>query len=616
MVIDVLINGNLVTEPSNITDIKLVVTNEKDVRRVEFEGDLTWGFNDLRDPNDPFALFNQIQLQGTTGGIGVLQAQDLELIARERGRSILLTKSMINLWTAVKDNEKREFAAPIITKGGTDWISAHTEGLTFEFMMAQNAFTKDDFILSPYVIEKQDQLLEKIMVALTAVTIITQLKTQLQEVQEILADAATLSPWVAIAKIALRIIYIASLLVLLANTIAKILNLLIQPVKYICGMTVLKHFQAGFGHLGMTFESSIFQGGEELLTIFPEKYFNPKNKEFDNLKGWIKPDKNKQKGFYKGDFLSFINIFRQYYNAKIIVDEVNKIVKFERRDYVGRVANYTLPDVWSKETLNFEDFKANYLLSFQPDLNDRHTIGEYFGTSSQLGLSIIGSIDPQKSLLDGGKTISMPFSLFKVKTELSDVEVAVKAMLETIDFSLNLLVSGVNIAIKSINEVIKLVNKILKIMKSLGIDLKIKINPIPVLKKVDLSKAIEDRIGMFKMEDDIVSVPKIAYVKNTTNDKNNKQLKPLNADDILERYHSIDFFSRNTNQYINKETTLDRITFDEVYDIITADELPNGVKLVRMSWSPFEHKAEITVKIPYIYAYNNLAETKSIPDGS
>lgn len=611
--------GNIeVMQPTNLQDLKLLITNDTNtnVKRVEFDGDPTWGLNDLRYTNDPFSLLDKIRLDGANGGVGVLEAQEFTITARERGRQIKIADSMIDLWAATYDYEKREISAPLFSKGGTDWISTNAEGVTFDFIMSQGFFTSDEFVLAPYVVEKETQIIEKILVALTAYSLIVQIRDQVQSIQEIAADSASMSPWTAVLKIAVRVLYIATLLLLLVETLAKIINLLIQPVKYISGMTVKRHFEIGFSYLGMNFKSSIFDGDEQYLTIFPEKYYSPKNKEIDNLKGWIKPDKTKQNGYYKGDFLSFIEAFKLYYNAKVIVDQSTNTVIFERRDYVGKVANYTLPQVWSSQTFNKEDFRANYQVKFLTDINDRHTIANYSGTSAQVSMSITGASSPQRSLLSGGKSVNVPFALFKVKTELSDVEVALKLMLKTMEVSLNVLITVVNAAIKVINAVISVINKIIKVLKTLGISIKVNIKPVKELKKVNFTQGIDERVGIFKMEDDIVSVPKIAYVKNTSSPKNNKQLKELNADYVLETYHSIDFFSRNTNQYISKQAILTGITFDEVYDIIEADELQNGTKLISLSWSPFNHTAEISVKIPYIYAKNNLTETKYVDNGS
>lgn len=614
----VTIGGVQVIEPTNLNDLKLVITNDTNtnVKRVEFDGDPTWGLGDLRYSNDPFNILDKIRLDGASGGVGVLEAQEFSIITKERGRQIKIAESMIDLWAATYDYEKREISAPLFSKGGTDWISTNTEGVTFDFIMSQGYFTSDEFVLAPYIIEKETQIIEKILVALTAFTLITQIRDQIQSVQEIISESGSMSPWTAVLKIATRVLYIATLLLLLVETLAKIINLLIQPVKYISGMSVKRHFEVGFAFLGMNFKSSIFDGEEQYLTIFPEKYYSPKNKEIDNLKGWIKPDKTKQNGYYKGDFLSFIETFKQYYNAKIIVDQTTNTVIFERRDYVGKVANFQLPQVWSSETLNKEDFKANYQVKFLTDINDRHTIANYSGTSAQVSMSITGASIPQRSLLSGGKNINVPFALFKVKTELSDVEKALKLMLLSVEVPLNALITVVNIAIKAINAVISVINKIIKVLKTIGIKIKVNIKPVKELKKVNFTQKIDERVGIFKMEDDIVSAPKLAYVKNTANALNNKQLKELNADYVLETYHSIDFFSRNTNQYISKQAILTGITFDEVYDIIEADELQNGTKLISLSWSPFNHTAEISVKIPYIYANNNLTETKYVDNGS
>jgi len=137
--------------------------------------------------NDKCFLLDKIRLDGEKGGIGVLEAQEFSIVAKERGKTIQIAKSMINLWDAVYDYEKREISAPLHTKGGTDWISNNAEGLSFEFIMANGHITTDDFILSPYVLEKETPTSEKILVAITAITVITQVRDQVQAIQEIVA---------------------------------------------------------------------------------------------------------------------------------------------------------------------------------------------------------------------------------------------------------------------------------------------------------------------------------------------------------------------------------------------------------------------------------------------
>lgn len=610
------ISSILVNDPTNYKEIGLKVDVDPETldKVVAFDGNLNFGTGDLRYANDAYSLLDSIMMAGVTGGNGVAEAVPITLEVDEFGRKIVLLDALLNLWEGSYNRKRREISAPLIQRGGNDWLAKNTEGLSFEYLKAIGKINNSDIILAPYVIEKQNQNIEKITAILTGLVVVTQIRQQITEIQEIVADTASASPWVAVAKVAIRVAYITILLKSLLDTTIRLVNLLIQPVKYVAGMTVKRHFEIIFEHLGFKFESTIFDGDEKFLTIFPEKYSNPTNKDYDDILGWIIPDKSKQNGFYKGYAFQFCQTFREYYNAKFIVDQNNNIVRFERRDYVGVTGNFTPPNLWEDFTLNRQDFIGNHLFSFQTDINDRHTIQEFSGVSSQVNISL-KSVNQQYSLTDKGKIISIPFALFKIKTELSQVEKILKTTLEVIDIALGALVTVVNVAIKAINAILGLINKILKALKVIGIKLNVNLPKIPELKKVSLSQAIKDRVGIFKMEDDIVYSPKIAYVKPSSSDKNTRQLKELRAQDVQENYHAVDFFTRGNQWLITEEFDIP-VNFYDIYDIIDSDEMADGSQLISLDWKVGNNTATIQLRKPFTYLSGCLEEKQISPDGS
>jgi len=608
--------GVEVNQPNNLNSVRLSVsvTPEGD-KVIQFDGSLTWGRGDLRYANDAYSLLNNISNTGLTGRIGVAEAVPIMIIARELDREITILDSLLDLWDAEYDEENREISAPLIQRGGADWIANNTKGVSFEYLRSLGKITENDLILVPYVLEKQNSPLEKITAILTGVVVVTQIQQQIVAIQEIATETASVSPWTAVLKISIRVAYILVLLKTLIDAIVRVINLFIQPVKYLAGMPVKRHFEILFGHLGFKFESTIFDGDEQYLTIIPEKYSNPRNKDYDDIIGWIKPDKSKQNGYYKGYGFDFCQIFKEFYNAKFIVDEANSIIRFERRDYKQKVSSFEMPPIWQKVRYNKEDFFANHLFEFQTDISDRHTIQEYSGTSSQVNISLASPENPQYSLLNNGRTVSVPFALLKVKTELSDVENILKGVLDAVNAVLNVLISAVNAAIVVINAILGAINAIIKALKFVGIKIKINLKPIPKLGKTDLGASIKNRVGMFKMEEDIVTTPKLAYIKPSANEKNNRQYKELRAEDIQERYHSIDFFTRGNQYKIGSEIGI-AINFDQIYDIINADVLQDGSELMKLEWSLMDHTASIQVKKPFTYLNGALEESKLVADGS
>lgn len=604
-----------VNDPTNYKYISLSANVDRETleKIVSFDGELNWGAGDLRYANDAYSLLDSVMKSGLTGGSGVAEAVPIVIETEELGRKIKVLDALLDVWSAKFIPKRRQITAPLIQRGGVSWIASATEGVSFEYLRSIEVIKDSDIILAPYVIEKQNQSLEKVTALLTGLVVVTQIRQQITEIQEIVADTASASPWVAVAKVSVRVAYITALLKTLLDTLVRLINLLIQPVKYIAGMTVKRHFEILFSYVGFKFESSIFDGDEQYLTIFPEKYSNPTNKEYDDISGWIIPNKSRQNGFFKGYGLQFCQIFREYYNAKFIVDQENNIVRLERKDYIGKVGNFTPPNVWEEYTLNKADFFGNHLVSFQTDINDRHTIQEYSGVASQVNIRLNGG-NAQLALTDKGKVVSIPFSLFKIKTELSQVEKILKNTLEVIDVVLGSLVTVVNLAIKAINAILGLITKILKALKVIGINLNVKLPKIPELKKVSLADTIKNRVGIFKMEDDIVYSPKLAYVKPTSKDLNNRQLKELRAQDIQENYHAIDFFTRG-NQWMISEPIDIPVNFSDIYDIIDSDTLADGSQLLSLEWNIGNNRATIQLRKPFTYL-KSLTETQFSPDGS
>lgn len=609
------IDGIEVDPPNNLNEVALIVEiDDNNERKLRFDGDLVWGRGDLRTrtKQDAYNYLDGKFQQGVAGAVGVMEASHVLITAEELGQTIVVLDALVDIWDATFKPEVREIVTPIMERGGQDWLISNTQGLSFEYLEAVGYIGSSDYILAPYVVELENQGLEKALAIGVGVSLVGQIRDQIQALVELASETSGVQPWVAVAKIILRLSYIAVLIKTLIDTIVRLINLLIQPVKYICGMTVKKHFEKVFGWLGYEFKSSIFNGDEQYLTIFPEKYSNPVNKDYDNIKGWIKPDMNKQKGFYNVYAFQFLQTFRQYYNGKFIVDQDAKIVYFERKDFVLSTANFTPPPVWEEYKLNKKDFFANHLFRFQTDINDRHTIQEYEGTSSSI--SIVKTISDQTlNLSTGGKIIDPPFSLFKVKTKLSDVEEIIKALLDVIDASLNLLAKVANAVIKVVNAVLSTINKIIKALAVVGIKVKANIGKITPLPKFNLSDTIENRVGMFKMESDIVNTPKLAYVKPQGSPRNVKQLKALRAEDIQEAYHSIDFFTRG-NQYIQGNGFGIPINFAQIYDIIGADQLADGSRVVSLRWNMFDHTAELVFKRQLTYL-SGLEEVRVIREG-
>lgn len=584
------INGAKVNNPLNLQSLNASVSYTRYGQpHITFGGDLAFGRGDLSDPQDPYNLIMSYVSSGQLdAGLDVL----IESI--EGNDRITLLDAILNIWDATYDPTNRNVICPVLPKKNTDLFEEKAKAVVFQYLRSVKHIKDSDIIVAPYCINNPVDYVSTAVSLFLIFTMVTTIKQEIESIKEIAsAESTSTDPWVAALKIASKVAYVSTLIYTIINTIIDIINQLVQPVKYIAGCSVLRHLQIGFEYMGYSFSSSIFDGDEKYLHIFPERYNNPKNSNLQDLKGWIVPDKDKTNGVFWGNFKQFIDIFLDYYNAKLVFDGNN--VRMELADYKPYTCTFKVPDIPRKYKYNYDDYTVNYLLSFQTDLNDRNTIQDYLGTYYSYSGRPAGS-DKIKTLSKGGKEIQIPFSLFRTKTDLTAAEKVLDAGLKVIGGLIDTLINTINAAIDIINGLFKVITKIIKALKVIGIKINVNISSINKLGTTNIGNIIENRIGMFVLENDIVYSPKLAYVKPSPNDKNNKQYKELKAGDVFKQYHYPNIY-QSGNQYILYEETPDiPISFDDFKDLQGSNYIGGGEEVEAVTWSPYHKKGRIISK--------------------
>lgn len=595
--------------PANISGVQITLdyTNNGNLS-VTTDGDLEFGTGNLSNKMD---AYNYLKSKIDAGN--VLFGVPIRVYTYELNKELDIIVGYLNLWECTVDEYNRKILCPVIDGRGVENLLSKLNSVSFEYLKSIGKIKDSDIILSPYCIHNPVNFATIAIASLTVYTILQTLKKETASLIELLQNIAGFDPWVTAAQIITRFIYISALLYTLIKVIIDIFNTLIQPIKYMAGMTVLRQLEIGFNHFGYSFESPIFTGDEKNLTLFPEKYSNPSNKAYNDILGWVIPNKSKQGGWYKGYFGDFCQTFLTYYNAKLVIDYTNKIVRMVSRQAKNGLSSYKMPDIPRRYTYNYEDFVANYTVEFQTDLSDKNTIQEYKGTRSTIHLEV-GQTNAINSLAKGSKIISIPFALFKVKKELSNAEKVFNAFFKVIGFVVQAMIDIVNLITSLMNTLIKAVNKIIKALELIGIKIKLRIPMIPKIKDTNIKNMVSNRIGCFIMESDQVSTPKLAYVKEKGTPLQNKQIKELSADYVFETYHSVNIFSRGNQYKLYEETPKLSMTFTDVNSFVVSNYMANGDEIEQVVWNPYERTGTIKSKKPYLYI-NNLKESKIVEDG-
>lgn len=522
-----------------------------------------------------------------------------------------------------------------------DWLNDVADKISYEHLASIGVFSPNDADFMPYILNKVPDYQEAAIAILSSFY----LKDKLQDCITKLTDLATdtANPLTAPNSIIKAVFYVLYLIILIVSVlllIKKIILYLIQPVKFHACMSVKKIMEKTATYFGFTFKSDIFDKAPfNKLVFMPEKFYNPFHKSnilLDGINGtfgYTSPDKILQRGYPTGTPGDFLRSIKKVLRAKIVIND-SKQLYFVPEWYNSGINQYQLPDLQQDPnyefTLNLSELKANYVLSFQVDTEDKNTTQEYKGTSLQVITKFKTAVPTDLNLLKGIEDNTFDFALIKTKTSLSVPEEIIKDMLDAISFLLNGLIKAANALISVVNDIISVIKKIIKILKKIGINIKFDPQTIPKIKPVDLGSLIENRIGMAKIETDLFTIPKLFLMAKGSEAKFNKI--PTNNGTIVSAKYLYDNYHKastsflpspgrpNGNQYVIKNFDKVPFVFSDFLkvkadnNIFTSD---NKKALIDDGeWNDFNETAKLKVRISQTYIPSSeIEEVYLEPDG-
>jgi len=617
------INGQEVQRPINHSAVKYRIEFDQEQQTQTLGiSELDFGVADLRDTKDAKVILRDIVNKGLSGGVGITEGVPLRIVLdSERGETIDTFNGYINLWDSQFDVGK--LTAPIQQSGSLDWFNDQIDSFSFDYLESIGLISSVNYITIPYCIEKKQNALEIIILYVSVFVITDKLAEQLKELQQLLAETANpFSTFSGTAKILAQVVYLAILLAALIGLLLQLFENIIQRNKFHYGMKVADMMEIGLKYLGYKFSSSIFQNSVyKDLILLPEKYQVGTNTGIlSAIEGLIKDNKREQTGYYKGTFGDFIRAFKLMFHAKIVID--NGVFYFEKYNFRKSESGITIHELWgdsNKFAFNYNDFKSNIKLSFMVDQQDRHTVKEYSGTSVQVLQKQKAVNNRQMVLTKGYDERTIPFALGKRKTALSNTEIVLRDLLETVQPAINIVIEITNQLINAINAVLGALRSLVNVLRRLGIRIKVDIKNIPKISKVNVSNQITNRIGMLKMESDYVAVPKLFFLNNGK--IVNEQY--LNARYLFEEFHTYGLFVvRNDcppNQYLIKEAKGIPFGFDQFKEVLKNNTIftARGEKgeIISIELDPENQVADIEYKILKQYT-NNIELQYLEPNGN
>jgi hypothetical protein len=609
------INNILVNRPLNFAELGIELNFDKDnsnqaVSLNEFE----FGLGDQIDGQDAARLINA-HLDSGDVFVGLPFRIELEHNSTTQ-----------DLYTGYLDCSKALFdcdrvIVPSKEVKGIDWVNDVFDRKSFAYIFEKELlFTKDDYVNIPYVLSSLPNGQEAFLTLLSAFFIVKSIQDEIQLLSDYLTELTTpnLDPTISLQealKIALRIIYIAGLILALIQLLKQMFDLLIQPIKYHSAMSYLKLAQVGAESFGFIFKSSILES-EPFIRDYhlPQKYSQPTKQNAASLLGINFTSTNygnenksiKNTGYFDGTVGDLFRLLKTKYNAKLIIN--GDELRLERRDYNPSAANYILPPVdQTTFSLNYNELKSNYQVSFLRDGNDKNTIQNYEGNITQVITNTNSTNNQELILLEGFEDRIIQVARGTKKTSFTTPERIAKSLFQAVD-------SVVGTVNNAVDAGVELANKV-------GANIQNPINYTP------LTDTIDDRKNMLLLENDWVDVPKSLIIDVKSNasktDISNDNETFNNSLYLYNNYHFIESFipsdeKPNANQYkiyedIEIPFCIDDYELVKSSNFIKDDEGRTG-EVISLSWNPESETATISYKINEIYA-RNLEETKITPDG-
>lgn len=623
MIMRFYIDGLEVSEPLNYQEIQIQLNKSGDNFSNEVSvASLEWGVSNGTKPNDPYILIKRAFSKGVNGGVGVSEGLPLRIeIDNQKGTTYTLYDGLIDLWGT--EYKQSKAVTPLIQRKSLDWLNDIAPSITFDYLRDIGIVTDSDYVKIKYVVEKERQTTEVVLLLISLFVVSYQLYKEIQDLLETIEQVGgVFTTFPAIAALVGHITFILVLFVSIVTLVTQLIKMFLQKIKCHYGMTFLSHFEAICRHFGLVFRSSILHSAPfNSLIYLPEKYYVPsKVNGFVRVFGFSADNMNETTGHHKGTVADFVQLAKTIFNAKLLIQD--GVMYFENVDFQLGNGAIQLPNMEDMEltfTLNKDAYKSTIIYSFATDFNDINTVNEFEGTSVQITQTPKAITDKSRLLGGGLLEIRPNVALAKKKRSLTDIEKVIDKLITGAEALVNLIIDAVNKVIEAVNAIIELVNTMIKAMSTLGLKLSFRVPSIPTITPVSFTKPSESRIGLMKMADDTISVPKILFLDQ--NGKLSSDNDNLTAYFMFSRFYTNVLFdpAQNLNGQ-RKIRSIEKMSFSFAQyeqsmkgnSIIT----PWGTKgaYTSLSFNPFEQTASIEFYENFVYS-QNFTTTKTIPNG-
>ena len=531
---------------------------------------------------------------GITGGVGIFEGVPYQIRVTTGLSSSLVFDGHVDLTKGAKFISCDEVEASLQANLSIDWLNEVADSFSFAYLASAdggNLITDSDYIKIPYVLNYRPEAFALISLSVTIFIMAGELalaiEKSINDIAEFVSQIGAglyvdIGDYIsAIIKLVSSIAYTIAVGIALKSLLKELIQQLFPPIRKHKGIYIKTLFEKGCQHLGLNFNSSIFNDPKwKDLAIMPAK------SEAGTKTGNGSGHPIASSSIYT--FGDLIRVFKSFFNADIKIE--NGILTFERWDYWNNSSGFILPNVETNQAkrlseieYNTNELLSNYLISFSTDVQDQNTLDSFQGTNYQIITSATTSINKEMVNIKGLGQVAFPFARAIRKDKLTVVENTLKKVAKSIDALIGFFGGSSGTA-----------------------------------------STITNRVGMMSLSADTTSVEKLLIIRNENIPANFSN--QLRAKDLWENFHFI-------NSFVPIFDSVNGIIKHNQHEIYNEIEIPfchedyiklkgnNRIKdvagrtgeILSLKWSPFKSKATITYKINELYTNNlNLAFNEGI----
>lgn len=546
-------------------------------------------------------IVNQYRADGITGGMGVFQGLPSTLKFSSGGKSTILIDGYLDLSDGSTVFGCDNATVKIVERGGNDWFKKKKNSFTYTFLASLSPGTpgsiaNSDNVSIPYVVSTIPNTTELAVITLSVFVLSLQIRTVIKDLIELVAEIlGVFTTLPAIGKALAYVAFLILLFIAMFKLIKALVNLIIQPIKYMAGMRLQTLAEKGCDYLGLDFQSSKFADPFWRDCV----YIPEKNQSFDDgtdVLGIKTPNSPLQTGYPSGTFGDIIDLMNRLWNARETVGNSKCIV--ERIDKNTQAASYVIPAVEIlTEQLNTDEMRSNTSIRFSTDLTEVNTIDQFKGTFSDIIVEHLAVENADMDLLSGERRIEVGVSQGKKKLDLTKPEAFINALVQAVEPIVNLLTKEAPSEMDG------------------------------KLPESEFGDIIEKRLGTMLVSSDFPQVPKLVSFDIAPNPTNTKVKDDnairLTSNALYDESYFIDSFVQSAklpepNQWVKYKRDNIPFCIEDYFKVINNpfifDSDGRKGKLISLDWGAENEEATIEYWIQRLYV-RNLKETISTPVG-